>query len=136
MQRMFEHITGFVDLMRKKGYDGNYQSTFGFNDKLKDNLVKHVFQCFEENKNIGPLNLTTYSHWTEGADMKSPHVRCNFYTDFSEARGFEVLKMNIEYGKEYGVIRKKELSINSNSDIPDCEQANRVVMEKKRGMKI
>ena len=63
MQRMFDHINAFAELMKQKGYDGYCQSTFGFNDKLKDNLIKHVFQCHEEKKNVGPLNLSMYSHW-------------------------------------------------------------------------
>lgn len=133
---MFDHITAFTDLMKRKGYDGHYQSTFGFNDKLKDNLTKHVFQCFEEKRNIGPLNLTTYSHFTDSENPTSPHVRCNFYTDFSEPYGFNVLKMNLEYGNNYGVIRTKELLINNNSEIPDCHAANRIMMERKRALGI
>lgn len=133
MQRMFEHIEGFTKYMLRKGYDGNFLSSFGFCDKLKDNLIKHVLQCYEEKRSIGPLNLTTYSQWV---DNKSPYVRCNFYTDFSDLRGFDILKMNIEYGNEYGVIRKHEVPVNHNLQIPHRDEANRIVMEKKKGMKI
>lgn len=133
MQRMFEHISSFTERLRQKGYDGNFISSFGFCDKLEENLIKHVFQCYEEKRSIGPLNLTTYSQWK---DSKSPYVRCNFYTDFSELRGFNVLKMNIEYGNQYGVLRKKEVPVSNHSEIPDREQANRIIMERKKGLKL
>lgn len=133
MQRMFDHINAFAELMKQKGYDGYYQSTFDFNDKLKDNLIKHVFQCHEERKDVAPLNLSTYSHWT---DNKSPYVRCNFHVDFSEPKGFNVTKMNIEYGDEYGILRNKEIPVTSNSEIPDRVAANNMMMEKKKAMRI
>jgi hypothetical protein len=133
MQRTFEHIATFVELLRIKGYDGMFQSSFGFTDKLKDNLTKHVFQCFEEKKNIGPLNLTTYSQWI---DDKSPYVRCNFFTDFSEPRGFNVLKMNIEYGNEFGVIRQREIPVNNHREIPERKDAIKSIIEHKKGIKI
>ena len=117
----------------KKGYDGYYQSTFGFNDKLKDNLIKHVFQCHDEKKNIGPLNLSMYSHYT---DNKSPYVKCIFHTDFSEPKGFNVTKMNIEYGNEYGILRNKEIPVTSNSKIPDRAAVNLMMTDKKRAMRI
>lgn len=133
MQRLFEHINAFSRLMRNKGYDGNFHSPFGFYDKLKDNLIKHVLQCYEEKKEIGPLNLTTYSHWT---DSKGPYVRCDFHADFSEPGGFNVRKMDIQYGNEYGPIKNKEILLHQNSEIPGRDEANHMVMGKKRGIRI
>lgn len=133
MQRILEHINTFAELMARKGYDGNFHSSFGFYDTLKDNLIKHVFQCYEEKRSIGPVNLTTYSHWT---DSKGPYVRCNFYADFSEPKGFNVLKMNIQSGNEYGPVKSKEIPVRHNSEIPGREQANLMVMGKKRGIRV
>lgn len=133
MQRILEHINTFTELMKKKGYEGNFHSSFGFYDTLKDNLIKHVFQCYEEKRSIGPLNLTTYSHWT---DSKGPYVRCNFYTDYREPKGFGVIKMNIQYGYQYGPVRNKELPMRDNSEIPHRDQANALVMENNRGLKV
>lgn len=133
MQRTLEHINTFSRLMQNKGYDGNFHSSFGFYDKLKENLIKHVFQCYEEKREIGPLNLTTYSHWT---DSKGPYVRCNFYTDFSELEGFKVLKMDLQHGNEYGPIKSKEIPVERNSEMPDRQQANRMVMGKRRGVRV
>lgn len=133
MQLMFYQINSFVEMMKRKGYDGNFMSSFGFCDKLKENLIKHVFQCYEEKRSIGPLILTTYSHWT---DSENPYVRCNFYTDFLEPHGFNIRKINIEYGDEYGVFRTKEVSVSRHSEMPEREQANRIVMERKKGLKL
>ena len=133
MQRMFEHINAFTELMKQKGYDGIYLSSFGFTGRLKDNLTQHVFQCFEEKKDIGPLNLSTYSKWT---DDKSPHVRCDFYVDFSDAKGFEAQKMTINYANQYGMIREKEIHLNGNYEIPERDQANRMVLKRKQGIRI
>lgn len=133
MQKMFQHIDAFADLMNRKGYDGMFLSTYGFPDKLKDNLTQHVFQCFEEKKNIGPLNLSTYSKWT---DDKSPHVRCDFYVDFKEVAGFEVVKMNVSYANQYGMIRSKEIHLKSNREIPERDRANQMVLKRKQGIRI
>ncbi len=133
MQRMFDHINAFDELMKQKGYDGYFQSSFGFNDKLKENLIKHTLQCYEEKRNIGPVNLTTYTHWK---DNESPYVRCNFYSDFNSRDGFSVMKVNIEYGNQFGVLRHKEIPIGNNSEIPDRTYANRTIMEQKKGIKI
>lgn len=133
MQRIFEHINGFTDLMNRKGYDGYFQSSLGFSDRLRDNLTKHVFQCYEEKREAGPLNLTTHAYWK---DNKSNYVQCNFQVDFSEPTGFNVQKINIEYGNEYGRLRNKEISVRNSAEIPDRETVNRMMLEKKRGMKI
>ena len=133
MQRMFQHIEAFADLMDRKGYDGTFLSTYGFPDRLKDNLTKHIFQCFDEKKEIGPLNLSTYTKWTHD---KSPHIRCDFYVDFTEAKGFEVMKMDIRYANQYGKIRDKELMFKSNQEIPDRAQANKMILGRKQGMKL
>ncbi len=133
MQRMFEHINAFTELMKQKGYDGIYLSSFGFTGRLKDNLTQHVFQCFEEKKDIGPLNLSTYSKWT---DDKSPYVRCDFYVDFNDVIGFEIVKMNVNYANQYGMIREKEILLKSNREIPERDRANRMVLKRKQGIRI
>jgi hypothetical protein len=133
MQKMFQHIDAFADLMNRKGYDGMFLSTYGFPDKLKDNLTQHVFQCFEEKKEIGPLNLSTYTKWT---DDESPYVRCDFHVHFSDAKGFEAQKMTIHYANPYGMIREKEVHLNGNYEIPERDRANRMVLQRKQGMRI
>ncbi len=132
MQRMSEHINGFTELMERKGYDGIFLSSYGFKDRLKENLTKHVFQSFEENKNIGPLNLSTYSKWT---DPDNPHVRCDFYIKYGDVKGFEVMKMNVSYANQYGTIRSKEIQVNNNSEIPEKNQANHMI-QKSKGMRL
>jgi len=133
MQRMFEHINGFAELMNRKGYDKLFQSSSGFTDKLKDNLIKHVFQCYEEKREVGQFGLTTYAHWQ---DTRSPYIKCSFHMDFREPFGFNVRKMNIQYGNEYGPLRNKEIPFRNNQEIPDRETVNRMMLEKKQGMKI
>ncbi|MCI0445655.1 hypothetical protein L0152_20885, partial [bacterium] len=105
----------------------------GFTDKFKDNLIKHVFQCYEEKREVGQFGLTTYSHWK---DNRSPYIECHFHIDFREPFGFNVRKMNIKYGNEYGPIRSKEIPFSNNHEIPDRETVNRMMLERKRGMKI
>jgi hypothetical protein len=133
MQRLYEHINVFTELMERKGYDGHYLSSYGFTDKLKENLTKHVLQCFEEKKEPGPLNLSTYSKWT---DDQSPYVRCDFHVGFSDAKGFEVLKMDILYANQYGKIREKEIPLKNNNEIPDRDRANRMIIGRKQRMKL
>lgn len=130
---MFEHIAVFVDRMHQKGYHKMFQSSSGFCDNLKNSLSKHVFQCYEEKQSIAPLVLTTYSLWN---DSKSPYVRCNFYTNFSDLNGFQVHKMNIEYGNEYGIIREKVIPVNSNSQIPSREEANQMITDRRKRLKL
>lgn len=133
MQRMYEHIKAFSYVMAEKGYTGHFQSTFGFNDRLFDNLLQHVLECYKQLKDIGPFHLTTYSKWT---DDEQPYIRCCFAMDFSENKGFEVLKMKIGYGDKYGIFRSKEMPILRNSDIPTCAEANRMNIERKGGLKM
>jgi hypothetical protein len=128
MQRMFEHINAFADLLNRKGYDGNFHSPFGFYDKLKDNLTKHVFQCFEEKKKMEPINLATYTHWK---DNDSPYVRCNFQIEFSMNEGFRIINMNISYGNAHGVLRHKDILIKNNAQIPQRMGANKMMLEQK-----
>jgi len=132
-QRTFEHILNFSRCLIDKGYDGYFLSTFGFNDKIRDNLIQHVMQCLAEKRNIGPFNLSTYSRWEDGPQ---PYVRCNFFTHFREPGGFDVMKMHIDYGNRYGVIRSKELLINMHAEIPTRDQANALMLERKKGLKI
>lgn len=132
MQRMSEHIKLFAELMDRKGYDGIFLSSYGFKDRLKENLTKHVFQCFVEKKNIGPFTLSTYSKWT---DPNNPHVRCDFYVKYGDVKGFEVMKMNVSYGNQYGTIRSKEIHLDNNSEFPEKNQANHMI-QKSKGMKL
>ncbi len=132
MQRLSEHIKTFTELMERKGYDGTFLSSYGVNDRLKENLTKHIFKCFEEKKNIGPLNLSTYSKWI---DPYSPYVRCDFNLNFEDAKGFEVVKMKVSYANQYGIIRSKEINLNNNSAIPEKDQANHMV-QKSKGMRL
>lgn len=132
MQRMFEHINHFARLMNQKGYDGFFSSSSGFIDKLKDNLTKHIFQCYEEKREVGEFSLSTYTHWQ---DDRSPYVKCYFHMDFKEPTGFNIQEITIQYGHEYGTLRKKGIPIRNN-DIPDREAVNRMMLERKRGMKI
>lgn len=129
---MSEYINVFTDLMERKGYDGIFLSSYGFKDQLKENLTKHVFHSFEEKKNIGPLNLSTYSKWT---DSDSPYVRCDFYLKYGDVKGFEVMKMNVSYGNQYGTIRSKEIHLNNNNEIPEKNQANQMII-KSKGMRL
>lgn len=133
MQKMFQHINAFTELMKQKGYDGIYLSSYGFTGRLKDNLTQHVFQCFEEKKDIGPLNLSTYSKWI---DDKSPYVRCDFYVNFTDSSGFQAMKIEINYANQYGMIRNKEIPLNGNHEIPERDQANRMVLKRKQGIRI
>ncbi len=134
MQRMFEHIKSFASTMKAKGYDGHFLSSFGYSDRLFENMVKHVFQCYQEKRDIGPLNLMTYTHW-RGDDR--PHIRCNFYTDFNDNQGFKVNKLDVEYGIGYETLKRKEIPVKANFEVPDKDQLNRMMLErKKRSLRI
>lgn len=132
-QRTFQHLLNFSNCLKEKGYDGLFLSTFGFTDHIQENLIQHVFQCFDEKKNIGPLNLTTYTKWKEEGN---PYIRCNFFTGFREPIGFDVMKMHIEYGNQHGVLRTKEMLISNNKEIPTKEEVNKMILEKRKGLKI
>lgn len=130
---MYEHIKSFTALMERKGYDGTFVSSYGFFGKLKENLIQHVFQSFVEKKSVGPLNLSTYSKWK---DDNSPYVRCDFHADYSNAAGFQVLNMEINYGNGYGIFRNKELHFRNNGEIPEREQANQMVLNRKKSLRL
>lgn len=133
MQRMFAHINAFVDLMNRKGYDGMFLSDYGFPGKLKENLTKHVFQCYEERKLLDKVHLTTYSHWR---DNEKPHIRCLFTAEFSDLRGFQIRNLRIEKADYSGVFRKKDIALHRNEDLPTREDAGKMMLEKRNQIKL
>lgn len=133
MQRMYAHINAFAEFLDQKGYDGHFASSLGFFGKIKENLTKHVFQCFEEKRSIEPLSLSTFTHW-EHEDR--PYVRCDFQTSFSASSGFKISKLKIEYGNSYGMVKQKDLSIHYPSEVPDRQEANRMILDQKRTVKL
>lgn len=133
MPRILDHIDQLDELMRRKGYESHFASSFGFYDTLRDNLIKHAFQCYDEKRSIGPLNLETYSHWT---DSHRPYVHVNFYTDYNERDGFRIMKMNLVYANSFGPIRDRELPVRENAEIPARDEVNLMIMGRRRGLKL
>jgi hypothetical protein len=120
-------------MMKQKGYDGYFLSPLGFNNKLDDNLIQHAIQCFQENRQVGPVDLQTYTHWR---DDDSPHVHCTFKTDYNDTEGFKIKKLDIDYGIGQDILKQKNISVNANSEIPDRNQLNSMMLHRKRNLRL
>jgi hypothetical protein len=132
MKTQSQHIDSFCELMNRKGYTGNFDSPFECSKKLQVHLEEYLVLPQEMRRLNNPFAVDTFS---KGIYKKGPFVRCGFDISYTEADGFRIQKLNIQYGNEYGVIREKELPLNGNESIPDSKKAERMV-EHKNGMKI
>jgi hypothetical protein len=133
MKKLIEHIKAFASMMKQKGYDGYFLSSSGLTDKLNNNLFLHAVKCQQEQRQIGPVDLQTYTHWKDG---DSPHVHCTFKTDYNDTEGFKVKKLDIDYGIGKDILKRKDISVNANSEIPDKDQLNSMMLQRKRNLRL
>lgn len=133
MHRLSEHINAFVRLMKQKGYIGHFLCNTSHPGRIEESLQKHLLECLQGSTYIPPFYLTTYSHWIND---ESPYVKCDFKVRYNDNDGFNVMKLDMDYRNHCGSIRKKDIPINTNLTIPDRDQVNRMMTEKKKGMKI
>jgi hypothetical protein len=133
MESYSHDILAFADLMDSKGYKGYFHSPLVAYDFLAFHLKKCTTLHQERMKVDQPFVLATFS--TPADQTKTPVVKCCFHTEYDESKGFRVRKVNLEYVDDDRVLRKKELLLKNNSEIPSCEQVGRM-MKRKRGMGI
>lgn len=132
---MTEHIEEFERLMNQKGFDEYFLTNASFPDKLGESLKKHLSDVLNDNAQIPPFHLKTYSLWN-GEDR--PHVKCDFKTRYDRTAGFTVEKLQAEYVGAYSNIPMKTLEIilSKNKDIPTQEQVNALIRPKRRRLKL
>ena len=124
-----DHIKAFGQLLNDKGYNGYFMSNFGFPGKLQETIRKHIFESFISNKDLNPINLSTYTRWSREED---PYIRCEFTVNYEDSKGFNIQKMDIHFKNQYGNIRSTELKPERDYDIPSSEEANSIVDQSDR----
>jgi hypothetical protein len=119
-----DHIKALDELLGDKGYMGYFMSNFGFPGKLQETIRKHFFQSYISNKDVNPINLSTYTRWNNEED---PYVRCDFTVKYDDGKGFSINKMDIHFKNQYGNIRSAEITPRRDHEIPSSEKANSIV---------
>lgn len=133
MERLRGHIDAFDTLMKAKWYDGYFLSDGGHADKLRESILAHFHETLRHRTHVSPFYLTTYSHWT---DEERPYVKCDFKTKYDSSTGFRVESLDVTRANLYGKIKSVQLRPNKNEDIPTREEANALVGQKKKSLKL
>lgn len=133
MQKMMAQIAAFTQHMYSMGYDGTFVSNYGFPSKLKDNLIQHVLQCFQEMKPVDKILLKTYTHWK---DLDTPQIQCSFQIEYTGQHGFQVKKMTIEKDDLAGTHRRKQLTLKSLDDVPGKDELLPLINRKRHGQRL
>jgi len=133
MQNLGPQIDNFCDLMKAKGYDGYFMCNSTHPGKLEQSLFKHLLGQLQGDRHIPPFYLTTYSQWK---DEYSPYTQCDFKVRYDQTEGFQVQKMDITRGNQYGKIKQIEVIFKTNEEILKRENAHGMVARKKNRMKI
>jgi hypothetical protein len=119
-------------LMNAKGYDGHFLCNSAHPGRLKESLYGHLGTSQRE-QTVAPFYLTTYSHWK---DEDRPYVRCEFNIEYDPSKGFRVNGMEVTRANRFGIMKSIELRPSKNDEIPACEEANALVGQKKRTLKL
>lgn len=133
MNRLRAHMDELETLMNAKGYDGHFLCNSGHPGKLKDSLHAHLLETLQEQKNVPPFYLTTYSHWK---DEVRPYVMCDFKMKYDSWKGFQVDRMEVKRANSFGTIKSFQVWPDKNEEIPTREKANELAGQKKRRLKI
>ncbi|MBL7858185.1 MAG: hypothetical protein JNM57_10900 [Cyclobacteriaceae bacterium] len=133
LQQLEHHVTSFLHRMNERGYNGHFLCNASYPGKLKESLTRHLLDILKDEPSIPPFGLTTYSHWR---DEQSPRVVCDLKVKYSNNEGFQVDTMDITSSTGTGKLKSVTLPIKSNIDMPYCEQANRMVLDRDKTPKL
>lgn len=127
------HVDDFVKMMKQKGYNGHFLCNTAHPGKLEESFHKHLLHQLQGSSYISRFYLTTYSHWEND---ERPYVKCGFTVRYNNNNGFNVDKLRMDYANQYGSIRRKDILLETNLNLPDREQVNRMMIGKKKKMRI
>jgi hypothetical protein len=132
MTRLSGQVIELERLLKARGYDRYFLCNSAHPGRLKESLSDYL-QTPEKDRTVAPLRLTTYSHWR---DEDSPYVRCDFKMHYDPSTGFRVSEMQVTRANQYGILKSIELRPGGNNDIPSCEEANALMGQKRRSLKL
>lgn len=133
LQQLEHQIASFLHRMDERGYNGHFLCNASYPGRLKESLFQHLLGVLQGQTHIPPFFLSTYSHWR---DEQSPRVVCDFKVKYSNNKGFQVDRIDITSSSSTGKMKSVTLPIKSNIDMPYCEQANRMVLDRDKTPKL
>ncbi len=119
-QAVASQIDSLCKLFARKGYGDFLDSVV--DRPLGEILEEHVTNSMILNGRIAPATLTTFAHaWLGGAEADYlPFVKCDFLTEYSPDKGFQIKKLTVGLGNAATgtrIRKSREIPIDNNEAI-------------------